>query len=417
MEVDVIIVGAGLAGLSAASEIASHSRSSIALVERHAIGSNNPTPMTFVDVPRRYGLEDCVIGRYRSFTFHSPLGNRSRHNFADVQLVALAYRRACQVLLERASTAGNLQVFWSAASGLARMDRFWKLTLSDGRQLRSPVIIDASGRGLFTSRALGLVRPRYYSHCYGARLSNCTVPDSQETFFFAPYEAYGNGGGWLYPLENNQVSFGFASLGSLPVLPGGAIKSNFQRALAEFEPYSTWLKDAAWDHVEVGSIPIYPLKRFVYDGLLIAGDSAGQATIWSCMGSEAALEAGQLAGEAVLRAIGRGVFDARALSLYQARWDERHRRIYRHNSWIAPTVWSQSDVNWNRQIPLVERLTADQMLDRLRINWPVPTLTQAVFIRSYDLAGRARRGLVHRFRSLKGDSEPLTSTELQEQHK
>ena len=398
MEADIVIIGAGLAGLSAASTIAASSRAAVVVLDRRGVGSNNPTPMTFADVPPRYGLEDCTIGAYRCFTFHSPLGGRSSHEFGQAQLVALDYRRACQTLLSRAASEGAVWHLPSAAAGMSRQENGWQVKLDDGSLMTAPLVIDASGRGLFSSRQLGLPRPKSYSHCYGARLSGCRVPDPSEAFFFAPCRAYGDGGGWLYPLDGGQASYGWATLGDTPTLPGGVIKDNFRRSLNEFEPYASWLKDAVWEHVEVGSIPIYPLKRFVYDGLLVAGDAAGQATIWSCMGSEAALEAGQLAGDAAAAALVEGDFSAAALATYQEHWDRRNRDTYRRNTWVAPTVWSQSEADWNRQIPRVASLTPEQMLARLRVNWPAPTFPQAAFVRAYDLAGRTRRGLVKALR-------------------
>ena len=399
MQADIVIVGGGLAGLSAATEVAIHSRASIVIVEHHGLGSNRTTPMTFADVPGRFGLEDCVIGRYRRFSFHSPLGNRSTHAFETVPLVALAYRQACETLFKRASSAGHVSVVSATASRLVRHDRRWRMALSDGQVLDTPLVIDASGRGLFASRVFGLEQPKEYSHCYGVRLSQCRVPDPDEAIFLAPCRVYGSGGGWLYPLDGNQASFGYATLGRTPVWPGDVVKANLKRALTEFEPYAAWLKGAVQEQIETGTIPIYPLRRFVYDGLLIAGDAAGQATIWSCMGSEAALTAGQLAGEAAVHALRSGDFGVRTLSLYQANWDQCYRRTYQHNAWISPVVWSMSEEEWNQQIPLTQKLTPDQMVARLRTNWPVPTMTQAVFVRAYDVAGRARRGLMRRLRA------------------
>jgi len=394
MRADVVIIGAGLAGLSAASEIAARTRASILILERKAVGSNNPTPMTFADVPERFGLQEAVIGCYDRFTFHSPLGSRSTHAFDKVRLVGLAYQKACQILAERAEAAGEAWVYSGAASRLIRDGDEWCVRVNDGQRIRTKLVIDASGRGLFSSRALGLPRPRVFSHCYGARLSNVCLPNPQEAFFLAPSRVYGDGGGWLYPLNGNQVSFGIATLGKDPVLPGKQLKDNFRRALEGFEPYASWLKDADWEHVETGSIPVYPLRKLVYDGLLIAGDSAGQATIWSVMGSEAALTAGQMVGEAAAQALEKGDFSHRTLAAYQQNWDRRFRRTYRNNGWIAPVVWRMSEAEWNRQIPRVQSLTSEQMVERLRVNWPVPNAAQAAFVRAYDWAGRMRRKIM-----------------------
>jgi digeranylgeranylglycerophospholipid reductase len=393
----ILIIGAGLAGVSAAAEIAAHTQAPVTIIERLRVGSNHTTPMTFAEVPPEFGLEGCVIGRYQCFTFHSPLGGHSSHFFSDAPLVALDYARAAQTLLQRAQKQGNIQVVKGTASKLQRDGGGqWQLTLANGETLTGSLIIDASGRGLFSHKALGVPHPKEFSHCYGAVLSGAQVPDPSEAFFLAPFCEYGDGGGWLYPLDDGRVSVGYATLGTSAVLPSSIVMRRFKRMLAHFLPYAEWLEEAQWERPEVGSIPIYPLKRLVYDGLMLVGDAAGQATIWSCMGSAAALEAGQLAGKAAVAAIRKNDFSARTLRAYQRTWDRRHRRIYRNNAILGPVVWNMSAAEWNRQIPRVQTLTSAQMVERLRTNWPVPAWPIAVLLRAYDIAGQARRGLARR---------------------
>jgi flavin-dependent dehydrogenase len=392
---DVIVVGGGLAGLSAAATLAADGGPRVLLVERLGLASNLTTPMTFADVPARYGLERAVTARYRGFVFHSPLGNRSQHDFAAPELVALDYGQAGTLLWERAH-AGGVILRRAAALGLQRDRRGWLVRLSDGATVHAPLLLDASGRALFTHRALGLPAPRQFSHCYGLLLENCPAPDPELAYFLAPSARYGSGGGWFYPLDGGRASFGYAELSTDRVFPSRRLQAGFRRALAEFQPYADWARRGRVRRVEVGSIPIFPLRRLAYDGLVIAGDAAGQATIWSCMGSAAALEAGELAAAAVRDAWQAGDPSAARLAAYTRGWDARHRRTYRHNGWIAPVSWSMSDAQWNAQIPRLTGLSGAQMVARLRENWPVPTLAQVAFVRLYDLAGRLRRGLVRR---------------------
>jgi flavin-dependent dehydrogenase len=171
--------------------------------------------------------------------------------------------------------------------------------------------------------------------------------------------------------------------------------------LAGFEPYATWFRNARLERAETGIIPVYALQRLVYDGLLMVGDAAGQATLWSCMGSEAALEAGRLAGRVAAEALRGGNVSRRMLEPYQQRWDRAYRDLYRRSAWIGPIVWAMSEGEWNRQTALVQRLTPEQMVARLRSNWPLPSYPQAVFIRLYDVAGRIRRGLMRRLLDLR----------------
>lgn len=397
--IHIVIIGAGLAGTSAAAEIAASQTVRISVIERLRVGSNHTTPMTFAEVPGQFGLEDCIIGRYRQFTFHSHLGAKTTHTYESTSLIALDYERACQMLLARAQASGHVELLHASASRLQRQNNHWLVQLANGETLSADLIIDASGRGLFSHKALGIARPKEFSHCYGAILTGVQVPDPSEALFLAPASEYGDGGGWIYPLEGNRVSFGYASLSTIPQLPTRLLMERFRRALDGFEPYATQMRNADWERAEVGSIPIYPLRRLVADGLLIIGDAAGQATIWSCMGSAVALEAGQLAGQAASQAVLTHDFSMKTLNVYQRNWDNRHRHIYRNNAIWAPVTWGMSPAEWNRQIPRLTALTPPQMIERLRTNWPVPPLPVALWLRAYDIAGRARRGLVKRLRS------------------
>jgi len=297
---DVAIIGAGLAGLSAAVTIAQGSDAQITIIEKGGVGSNNPTPLTFVDVVERFGLEDHVIGRYRRFTFHSSLGNKSSHTYDVSPLVALDYRGVCEELLRRARKAGKIELVLDRASRLQRMaDGRWLVHIADGLDIAASLLIDASGRALFATGVLGLPRPRMFSHCFGQNLDRA-APDPEEVFFLAPSDRFGDGGGWLYPLADGRVSFGYATLSTTLDYPRQTVQERYYRAMREFAPYSSWLADAQSDHVEMGTIPVCPPRRFVYDGLVLVGDAAGQATIWSCMGTEPALVGGQLAGIAAI---------------------------------------------------------------------------------------------------------------------
>ncbi len=396
---DVVIIGGGLAGLSAAAVIAQGSDVAIAILEKRGVGSSNPTPMTFVDVVEQFDLGGHVQGRYRRFTFHSPLGNRSSHAYDMHTLVALDYRGACGELLRRSQAAGNVTLIPGQASLLQRIaGGHWQVHTADGQTIIAPLLIDASGRGLFATHALGLPGPRMFSHCFGHILIGCTVPDPEEVFFLAPSDRFGDGGGWLYPLSNGRVSFGYATLGTTLNYPEKTVRERYYRALHTFVPYSDWLTDAQPDHAETGTIPVCPPRRTVYDGLLLVGDAAGQATIWSCMGSEPALVGGRLAGWAAIEAHRSRDYSLATLRSYQQRWDQAYRRIYRQGALLTVVSWRQGEVNWNRQIPLVQQLTPQQMLARLRTNWPLLPWWKITCIIVYDWMGRVRRGLVARLK-------------------
>ena len=394
---DVIVVGGGLSGLSAVAAIAQESDASIALVEGRGIGSNNPTPLTFVDVVEHFDLNEYVLTRYRRFAFHSALGNKSVHAYDPPMLVALDYRGACAELLRRGQAVGNITVVVGKATQLQRNTAgHWHVHTAGGQILTAPLLIDASGRGMFATRALNLPGPRMFSHCFGEILVGCSGYDPVEACYLAPTDRFGDGGGWFYPLSDDRVSFGCAMLSSRLDYPTQALKERYHYARREFAPYADWLAEAQTDHIEMGTIPVGLLRRFVYDGLMLVGDAAGQATIWSCMGSEPALVSGQLAGQTAVEAHSRRDYSQSALGGYQQQWDWAYRRIYRQGMLLAPVSWSQGEANWNQQIPLVQQLSPQQMLARLRANWPMLPWWKIAFVRVYDWAGRTRRYLLGR---------------------
>src|SRR4030043_1755602 len=96
---DVIVIGGGIAGLSAATAIARNSNLTIALIEGKGIGSNNPSPLTFADILQTHDLQDCVKANYSSFAFHNYQGSFIRYVFKGYPLVVLDYKKACSKLL------------------------------------------------------------------------------------------------------------------------------------------------------------------------------------------------------------------------------------------------------------------------------------------------------------------------------
>jgi len=398
---DALIVGAGMAGLSAALTILNNSPASLLILEAHHVGSNNPTPLTFAETINEFGLEQHVKGAYQRFTMLSPTGSHSTHDFERDALGALDYSGACNTLLSRCREAGDVTLEIDRAKGLDRqMDGTWVVTTLRGTRIYTPLLLDASGRGLFSTNALNLARPKLFSHSLGAVLSEVEAPDPKGAYYLIPTRDFGSGGGWFYPLEGGKASVGIAFLSPDARFPGREAKPLLAKALEGFPGVREWLRNASKREIEVGSIPIFPPKRFVFHGLMRIGDAAGQATIWDCMGSEMALVGGAMAGKAASQAIRRQDYSLGTLSHFQNEWDREYRGIYRQAELTAPLVWRCSNEDWERNLHGLQQLTPEQMLARLRLNWPRLPRWKIYFILAYDWAGRTRRGLIRRLRNL-----------------
>ena len=393
---DIAIIGGGLAGLSAAVAIGADSEARVALIDED-VGCNNPTPLTFSDVVQRFGLEDSVVNRYRGFSLHSSLGSQSIHYYRDFSLVSLDYRWACYILLARAQQSSGFTWQRGYATGLVKDRGGWIISLNDSQRIRAPLLIDASGRAHFAARCLHLARPRMYSHCYGQILSVCQITDGELAedvcSFLGGSERFGNGGGWCYPLGAGRISFGFASVTDSPRYPLRLVRQRYRRALREFAPYADILARGKPGPVERGSIPLGPVRRFVYDGLMLVGDAAGQATPWACMGVEPALVNGQTCGRVAVQALKQGDFRATVLREYEAIWAQANQRSYRQGTMLAPLQWTQSEEVWDKITANHSRFTPQETLAHLRYNEPIHSLPMLGWNMVYDRLGRIRRGV------------------------
>jgi flavin-dependent dehydrogenase len=200
-------------------------------------------------------------------------------------------------------------------------------------------------------------------------------------------------------MEGGDASFGVAVLrsGGQP-FAGGSLRELLNKARVELSPFSDWISGAQVETVEWGIIPIHPLRRFVYDHLMLVGDSAGQATSWACMGSAMALISGRMAGEAAANALRRGDTSARSLFTYEKQWRDCYGRIFDQAEQLAPLIYAQNDAQWANNLVLLQNLTPHQMIARLRTNWPQLPGWKLAFVVWYDRLGRWRRGLVKTLR-------------------
>ena len=93
---DVIIIGAGLAGLSATKAVLENDKQiSVALLEKDCVGSNVPSPLSFIEIIDEHGLSDCIKEKYSTFIFHNYNGSSVTYTLPYEYLIVLDYKKAC----------------------------------------------------------------------------------------------------------------------------------------------------------------------------------------------------------------------------------------------------------------------------------------------------------------------------------
>ena len=392
---DVLIVGGGIAGLSAAVTLCSESDLRVMLVEREKIGSNRTTPAVFWETVHEFGLEDSVLEKYTGFIRHSPLGAYAHFDFGRAMLAALDYQRACDILHKRAMNNGLGLTKAGAVDfspGVPDPGKPLVIRLDTGDRIQSEVLIDASGYVQWAAKLLHIKGSGYYSHCFGELLTGCSVEDSSSFRFLGPTRRYGNGGGWLYPAGLKSVSIGYSRVTPEATENSSGLIAGYEAAKREFQPYADWVKEGVRERVELGTVPVGRIGRFFADRILILGDAAGQAHPWVVEGCRPALNNGRLCAQVVLDAFAKERFDHAFLSSYERQWNKTNRERFWRTASVAELIWNQSDEDWDSVIARCGRLSPEQMLLVMRDN------QASLFHRIYAVAGHIRRSIAKRMR-------------------
>jgi flavin-dependent dehydrogenase len=381
IKVDIVIVGGGLAGLSAAKAIFNKSNLSVAIVEGDSIGSNNPTPLTFPDVIKKYELLDCIKEKYSSFMFHNHRGSSVEYLLPPDALVALNYKKTCRKIFDIINnSSNNLKFINEFVTDIKKNDGMVQTDLRNGVRINSKILIDASGKAQLVANKFGQNRVQYYSHVYGAFFSDVRNLDKDMACYLLPSKEFGSGGGWFYSINRKSASFGYAQITDSPKTDNESLINVFKRALKGFNPYSDYLRDAKIEHIEKGVIPISYINKFVLDNIIVVGDAAGIATNWVCMGVEPALKYGSLAGVIAVESL-KGD-DYNKLYSFQAQWEKENKAKFDCVAKHVTTFWESDHYFWEWIIKNdLAYLTPNQVLGRLRGNSYLPNKYQ-LFLRA-----------------------------------
>lgn len=370
---DIVIIGGGIAGLSTALPISSKAEATLLLVEKGSAGDRTKTsPFTFPDIVQRFHLSDAILQKYTRFTYRSPTGVVASFKYEKPPFVTLDYQKACNILLNQITKKNNVKVLEKTeALDFKATKTDLKLTLSNSTTVSCDFLVDASGSSFFASHQLGNKLPSLYSHPYGEFLGGCEIEDPEEMCIFSGVK-YGNGGGWMYPIDKKTARFGFATVTTSNTYPKDIVERNFREAIRNFKPYNEMLAGAKRKRSEFGTIPIGPLKKFVHKRIALVGDAAGQATSWYNEGVRPALESGEMCGNAIVEAYEKGKLSETTLTKYQRLWETRNKKSYsRGTRGASRTFLRRSQEDWDNSIRYQASLSRDEMVAIIRYNrWP-----------------------------------------------
>jgi digeranylgeranylglycerophospholipid reductase len=386
-EADVVIVGGGPAGLSAA-RTAAQAGARVQLLERGA-GFGVPvrtSGASSIQHLRRLGVSDAFWQPVERLEVWGP-SQRAAFDYRRPLACILDVRALYQGLARLAAEAGATLRLKALAIRFDAGSEGVEVGLRDGSLVRAQLAVDASGHGRTLARLAGVGGPvvrsgtgaeyDFYAPAFPETLAILAIGSVWAPCGYAWAFTYGSGRvragvGIIHPdFEGNPADFLDRFVASVP-------------GLADAQPIEA----------HTGVIPAEPLvDRLVAPRLLVAGDSAAQASPLAGEGIRFAMEAGLLAGSAAATAVVSGACDEASLrQAYEKPWRRRRGRSMRVAWRLNQSFSAHDDATWDRRVKDLAALAPEVVARGLLTDFS-PSLFAAVLKSGLRHPGLTASGL------------------------
>ena len=347
--VEVVIVGAGLAGLSCAYSLA-RAGLDVLVVERGDYpGSKNVTGgRLYMNPVRRYMSEIWDEAPFERYVCKEKLTMLSNGSSLTVELHSDDFTKKPhhsytllrpvfdKWLAERTTAAGAAVVTKYKVDGVLRQDNRIVGIKAEGEEIGANVVVAADGALSFMAQEAGLSSgpdPEHFAIGVKETLElprkviedrfNLQGDEGCAQLYFGSITKGSTGGGFLY---TNRESISMGIVVGIAALMKSAEQLETVQLMESFKEraeISTLIEGAETIEYSAHSIPeggINSIPRLYGDGILVVGDAAGFALNMGILvrGMDLAIASGAIAAEAIKSAKQRGDYSSTSLSTYQA---------------------------------------------------------------------------------------------------
>jgi digeranylgeranylglycerophospholipid reductase len=384
---DIVIVGGGPAGLSAAYSAARRNARTILVEKDDSIAQNVRTSgASWIDDMKRLEIPEKYYNPIKNFRIISPSkdiilrGKTPRSCVLDVRatyqyLATLAAREGAEI-----SVRSEVQ---SVISDSNKISGIVANTPKGKVQFDSKLVIDASGFNSIVARRAGIAQ-NWKRYGIGAEYECYCDEIDPDTWILMVGEKYSDAGyAWIFPISNHRVRIG-TGVGR-PESISDPIKKLNSIIESKIKPIDE-LRNIQPIEYHYGFIPNEgSRKATIFDGLLLVGDSAGQANPLVLEGIRFAIEFGRVAGEIGANSLLRGC-TRESLEEYEKLWKKRVDSKIKSSLKVQSRWLKMNNDSWDREVEIIEQMTLEDFLDFIKAQFTTSKLIKLMLTHPHATA-------------------------------